>query len=161
MRRQGRTPARSLHPCCHRASRSLSGPCHPTSTSGPSGPTVVRYEHHGTSRADALRTSPPTATTEPPAAIALGVYFRGRAKTFWFERTASTESTSATKTVESPPTATPFGCAAVENDAGLWNHENLCSQRWDARILTCNPCRQSRAGGRRIRPSAPCQRGLH
>ena len=44
----------------------------------------------------------------------------GRSNTFWFDRTASTLSTSATNTVESPATATPaLGCAAVENDAGL------------------------------------------
>ena len=52
--------------------------------------------------------------------MALGAYLGLKSNTFWFERTASTLSTSAMKTVESPPTATPaLGCAAVENEAGL------------------------------------------
>lgn len=65
-------------------------------------------------------TSPPTATNEPEVAIALGAYLGLRPNTFWFERTASMLSTSATNTVESPPTARPaLGWAAVKNDAGL------------------------------------------
>ena len=61
------------------------------------------------------------ATSEPDAAMALGAYLGLKSNTFWFERTASTLSTSAMKTVESPPTATPaLGCAAVENEAGLF-----------------------------------------
>lgn len=61
--------------------------------------------------------SPPTATTEPEAATALGVNLGFSSNTRWLDRTASTALISATNTVESLVVATAFGCDAVANDA--------------------------------------------
>ena len=53
--------------------------------------------------------SAPTATVEPLAATALGVYLGLSSATFWFERKASTTSTSETNTVPSSATAIDLG----------------------------------------------------
>ena len=70
-----------------------------------------------------MLTSPPTATTFPPALTALGAYDDFSSKTRWLSRIASTELVPATKAVSSDVTVTDLGCDSKGVEAGLYQFQ--------------------------------------